>query len=570
MNDRMTGLDRAGALEALLGDPHDDANPYGYRAVLEADERNEILAEGERMLDGFVLNAEFVPRALGGRLTQADDMVRVLRTLFRRDITLGLGYGVTNFIASAGVWAAGSAEQRRWTADLLLSGGKIAAGYNELAHGNDFTRVELRAVPGDGTVLLNGGKQVVNNLARADAAMFLARTADEAGARSHSHVLVDMRDLSDEQRRYLPRFGTAGVRGCRIGGVEFTDCAVPDGGGVGVVGGVGQAMETVLKAFQVTRGVLPGMAVGGGDAQLRTVLGFALGRRLYGRTVADLPHARSVLTAAYADLLTADCLAMAAARALHVLPAQTSVYTAAAKYLVPKMLQESSHRLATVLGARSYLRDGPHAIFQKVFRDLPAATFGHANSTVCLATIIPQLPQLARKSWGGGAEEAPAELFRFASELPELDFGALEMNARGADGLSAVLRSAARAAAGGPLAALCEAFVAELADLTVRCADLRPKDRTVTAGPEAFALADRFTVVLAAASCLGHWLHDPAPESDGRPPAWLVVGLSRLAARLGRTPAAGTGGAEERAWTELLDRYEDRRAFDLSALRLAG
>ncbi|MGW6980812.1 acyl-CoA dehydrogenase family protein [Streptomyces sp. NPDC054932] len=572
-----TALERVAELEALFGDPYDTANPLGHEAVLASDERLEILAEGERMLDAFCLNAEFVPRALGGRLVQADGMVQVLRSVFRRDGTLGLGYGVTNYIAAAPVWASGSAAQQLWMADLLLAGGKVAAGYNELAHGNDFTRVELTAsgegLAGDGTgpLVLDGGKQVVNNLARADAVVFLARTSDAPGPRSHSHVMVDMRGLSDDSRTHLPRFGTAGVRGCRIGGVQFDGCEVAQDSITGIVGDAGGAMETVLKAFQTTRGVLPGIAIGGADTQLRVVLRFALERRLYGMPIAELPYTRATLVGAYLDLLAGDCLALTAARALHVLPGQTSVYTAAAKFLVPKLIQEVSHSLATLLGARSYLRDGPYGIFQKNLRDLPAATFGHANSTVCLATIIPQLAQLAGRSWGGTQPAAP-ELFRFGGDLPDLDFGRLAMNARGVDGLSGELLDAAAEFAGDPLLGpLCTAFTDELAELRRLCAGLRPRDRTVTAGPGSFALAERYTAVLAAASCLGHWRHGVRPGAavDG-PPAWLLGALHRLAGRLGRSGGPLAAGVEDRVWAELLARFEDRRSFDTAAVPMAG
>ncbi|GAB3975602.1 acyl-CoA dehydrogenase family protein [Plantactinospora veratri] len=414
-------------LETYLGDPHDPTNPVGYPAVLAADERGELLADGERALDGYGLNAEFVPRALGGRFDRADRLAQVLRAVFRRDTTLGVGYGVTTFIAATPVWTSGTAQQRRWMADLLLRHGKASAGYNELAHGTDFGRAELRADLTGDRFLVTGRKEMVGNLSRADAVTLFARTDDRPGSRSHSHLLLDMAALPAEHLRQLRRYRTAGVRGVLLGGLEFTGCPVPADA---VVGDLGGAMETVLRAFQVTRGVLPGMAVGIVDTQLRTVLRFALDRRLYGLPVAELPHARTTLVDAFLDLLISDCLATVVARALHVLPGQTSVYSAAVKYLVPKMLQDAAYRLSVVLGARSYLRDGPYAIFQKNLRDLLAATLTHASAAVCQATIIPQLPRLAQQGWRS-SPPPPPELFRLGGALPPLDFAGLGLSARG-------------------------------------------------------------------------------------------------------------------------------------------
>lgn len=548
-------------LEALLGDPADPGNPLGHDAVVAADERGELLAAGEAMLDGYGLNAEFVPAELGGRFRQADEMARVVRAVFRRDCSLGLGYGVTSFIAAVPVWTSGDPAQRRRLADLLLRNGRAAAGYTELAHGNDFTRNELTARRDGASLILNGRKELVNNVARADAVVLFARTAEETGSRSHSHVLVDLTALPAGRRRHLPRFRTAGVRGCLLGGVEFRDCPVPADGVVGPYGG---AMETVLTAFQVTRGVLPGVVIGALDTQVRVVLDFARGRTLYGRSVADLPHARATITGVFLDLLVADCLSTVVARALHVLPGETSVSTAAVKYLVPRLLHDGAYRLSTVLGARSYLREGPYGIFQKNMRDIPLVTFAHANAAVCQATMLPQLPRLARRSWLEAAPP-PAALFRLGDPLPPLEYGALRPSARGADSLTAALASLGDAP---ELADLASVFTGELRELRRRCLDLPPGDRTVTARRSAFDLTDRYATVLAAAACAGVWRH-----ADGGflgDTGWLTGALWRLAGRLGRSPGPLPDGLERRLFTDLLARHDGDRTFDLDRRRLAG
>lgn len=562
----LAGPEAVPDLEAYLGDPHDPTNPVGQAAVLAADERGELLADGERALDGYGLNAEFVPRALGGRFDRADRLAQVLRAVFRRDTTLGVGYGVTTFIAATPVWTTGTAEQRRWMADLLLRHGKASAGYNELAHGTDFTRAELRARPDRDNLVVTGRKELVGNLARADAVTLFARTDDRPGSRSHSHLLLDMSALPAERRRYLHRHRTAGVRGVLLGGLEFLDCPVPS---TAVVGEPGGAMETVLRAFQVTRGVLPGMAVGIVDTQLRTVLRFALDRRLYGLPVADLPHARATLVGGFLDLLISDCLATVVARALHVLPQQTSVYTAAVKYLVPKLLQEATQRLSVVLGARSYLRDGPYGIFQKNMRDLLAATLTHASAAVCQATIIPQLPRLAQHGWRHSTPPPPA-LFRLADPIPALEFDRLGLSAKGMDSLTAALRCyPAEPGADPAVAGLCVLLAGELDRLREICADLPPRDRTVVADRRSFDLVDRYATVLAASACLGIWWYNREDPFLGDPP-WLLAALSRLARRLGYDPGAAADGLAQDLYSELLDRHHDGRGFDLVNRRLAG
>ncbi|MFE6589302.1 acyl-CoA dehydrogenase [Streptomyces sp. BB1-1-1] len=552
---------RTAALERLVGPAGDPDNPLGTVAVLAADEQGELSAEGERLLTGYGLNAEFVPRALGGRFTQADGFAHLMRTVFRRDCSLGIGYGVTSFIAGLPVWASGSAAQQRRAADILLSGGRVVAAYTELAHGSDFSRVDLTATPVPEGLRLRGGKQLVNNISRAEAAVVFARTSDRPGSRSHSHLLVDLDRLPADAVRRDTRYPTSGVRGCLLGGIEFDDCPVPADSVLGTPGG---AMETVLRAFQVTRSVLPGMVVGIGDTQLRAALGFGLGRHLYGRPVARLPYPRATLVGAFADLLVCDALATVGARSLHLLPGETSVQSAAVKYLVPKLLQESSYRLSVLLGARSYVRTGPYAVFQKAARDLPVVALAHAGSAVCQATIVPQLPRLAERGWFRPGAAPPAALFRPGDPLPPLDLARLELNARGRDTLG---RAVTDTEYDDPrVNALARLFAGELRGIARRAAELPPRDRTVLASRRGFLLADRYAHVLAAAACLGVWRHGDGPLRD---PAWVICALHRLADRLGLKPGPLPRDAAEELHTELLHRHEEHLTFDLIRAPLA-
>lgn len=87
-----TPMSQADVLDTALGDPWDDGNPAGHRATLEADQRGEPFIEGERRLAEFGLNAQLVPRSEGGLFTRADHACELLRTVWRRDPGLALGF----------------------------------------------------------------------------------------------------------------------------------------------------------------------------------------------------------------------------------------------------------------------------------------------------------------------------------------------------------------------------------------------------------------------------------------------------------------------------------------------
>ncbi|MFH8747477.1 acyl-CoA dehydrogenase [Streptomyces rimosus] len=554
---------RARQLEAQFGDPFDPANPLGFHRALEADERGELLADGERLLGDWGCNEEFIPRSLGGQWGDTDELVRRLRPVFRRDGALGLGYGVTSLMAAVNVWAAGAPAQQRRLRDDLRAGHKVAVAFHELSHGNDFLRNETRARPAGDRMLLNGTKEVINNVERARSLVLFARTATGNGARDHSVFWLRKDEVAPGSLRYLQRYATAGMRGCWLGGVSFTDCALPADS---LVGAVGSGAETALRAFQLTRTALPGMALGLADTALHVVSRFATERRLYGQSVSDIPHARDTLATAFTDLLVMDCLTTTAARLLHLAPRHASATAAAVKYLVPLMLEQSLYQLSLLLGARFYIREGPHAVFGKIYRDAPVLSLGHAGGTACLLTIVPQLPLLARRAWQ--AAQPPAALFDQDAPLPGLDFQQLSVSGGGSDVLAASLLAEAEQPSGHPeVDALVDALAAELHTLRQQCSALPAAERGPGAGPGTFALAERYTVLLAAAACLGVWRRHRGRPGSGPlgDTQWIHAALTRLAMRIGLSDGLLPPEASEGLFTELTRRVNTSLSCCLDA-----
>lgn len=548
---------RATELEALLGDPHDPANPTGFAAVLEADERGEMLAAGEQVLHAFGLGAEFVPPEHGGRLGRLDHLVEVMRAVYRRDPSLGLGYGASSLIAAVTIWTSGDPRQQALAASLLRSGRRIAVAFHELAHGNDMAGTEFTAEAGDSGWLLSGRKEVVTNIRRADALVVLARTDPRPGPRSHTLMLVDRATVPPDGFRDLPRFATAGLRGVQLGGLEFAHVPVPESAALGPVGsGLGSA----LKALQITRTTLPAMASAALDTALRTAVDHLSSRTLYGGRAIDLPHVRSQLTGVFADLLRAEAFAAVGMRALHLYPRSASVYSAAVKYGVAGMLLEATDRLADLMGAHFYVRTGPRAMFQKVLRDLAPVGFGHIARAACLMSLLPQLPLLARRSWRGGAP-ASGDLFHLDGGLPPLSYDSLTVHAGGRDPVAASSASLADRAWDPDhqdLRALARADLADLTELSGRCASLSAPELGIDAPAAIYDLADRYASLLARFSWFQVWRHADDPFLAD--PAWLRAALHRSA-----SAAPLPESVETVLFRELLDRHRDHRCFGLTA-----
>ncbi|MCC9157491.1 acyl-CoA dehydrogenase [Streptomyces parvulus] len=561
---------RAARLESLLGDPYDPANPHGLRALFAADERRTPPRETEALLDEEGWAAEFVPAAHGGRLTRADLLARALRPVFRRDVALGFGHGITSMFATGAVWAAGGERMRHELAGQLLAGGRATILHHELAHANAILRDEFtaRPAPGGGH-LLHGRKDVVINASRADAQVVYARTDPARGPRSHSVFLLDPARAAPGTTRHLPRVETAGMRGALFSGLEFDGRAVPEDA---LVGAPGDGVALALRTFQVNRSVICGVVTAAVDTVLHSAVRAAATGR--GGRVARRWH--KPLTGVFADLLACDAMATVALRALGLLPGRAHVFAAAVKYVVPDLLRENLEELAAVLGGRGYDLESPeYGALGKLVRDLPVAGLGHAGTASCQAVIVPQLRTLAESAWFA-EDEPPPELFRAGAELPALDYRALGI-AGGGDFMAASLAgSAARLAACrgvggqvGVLAELAETFVAELRALRETCRALPASGGRALADPAVCVLSDRYSLIVSAAAVLGVWEAQDGTDPFLADPAWAVLALARIGARLGVPVPDLPDGCTHRLLDELIRRHRSGISCDVDSTALA-
>ncbi|MER6128494.1 acyl-CoA dehydrogenase family protein [Streptomyces sp. NPDC001795] len=562
-------LERIARLENELGDLDDPGNPLGADHFLAADGRQRLLPAGERLLDDFGLNAEFVPRELGGRLDRLDVLARVLRAVFRRDAALGLGYGMTSYLAAVIVWADGTGQQRRGTAELLLSGGRMAGAYPEPAPGNDFLHNRLTATRVFGGHKLDGRKEALNNAARVDSLVVFAHTP-EAGDDAHTAFLLPGPGAAGPGVGLLPRRRTSGIRGCVIQGLEFTGHRIGTDRLLGAEGGGARLAE---RAFPVTRSTGPSMALGCADTALRTAVAFARAHRARSRASLHSARTRSALVDAFADLLVCDCLSLVATRGVHLLPRESRTLSAVVKYLLPTILTEMVYDLSVVLGAESYATTGSYGMFQKAARDLPMIGLGSAGTAASRSAIIEHLLRVPDPAGSPGSSDACDRLFRpHDPDLPPVRPDELTLPAEGDSllaSLPATVRSA-RAAHGefaGALGEAAEALATELRLLREDCVHLAGRPPAGGLSPRVYALADRYALIAAGAACLGVWRHGAGPGGGGllADPAWAAMALARIVGRLDRTAVRAPETGAEHLLTEVLDRFDDARSYDLYA-----
>ncbi|GAA2598636.1 acyl-CoA dehydrogenase [Streptomyces axinellae] len=590
-------------LDRWLGDPGDGAGPFSYAAAARADAAEEFPWAACAALDRLGVRHYYVPAQYGGALTGLPQLLEIVRTLARRDLTTAVGHGKT-FLGAVSVWVAEDRAGAERLAGLVCSGESVSLGLTERTHGSDLMAGEVVAEHTPDGYRISGEKWLINNATRGRLLCLLARTSAEGGPRGFSLLLVDKDELPAGTYRTLPKVRTLGIRGADISGIAF------DGAPVGrgcLVGREGEGPETVLKSLQITRSLCTALSLGAADHGLRLAYGFAAGRELFGRRLLDLPMARRTLAESYADLLAAEALSIVAARSIHTLPGELSVTSAVAKYLVPTVVDGLLGRLRGVLGARSFLSDHhAHGRFQKLERDHRIVGIFDGNTMVNLYALTAQFRTLARHPPDAApapipdadaapapdADAAPAPdpaaeagrrpqpdahrvTFGLGEPLPELRPGLLSLFARHGSTLAAALPACAaaletaaahdkRLALAARQARILRAASREL-HARMGAARLLPGGAPV----ESFDLARGYSACLAAACALGLWQHNPGLGHGD--PVWLEAVLDRLLSRLEDAVPGSTGplprplGAQEEVREPLYERLLERMAEQYAA-----
>lgn len=579
-------------LEARLGDPWDPATEFSYARCARLDEREEFPAAICAQLDAWGLPGYYVPAAHGGRLDDYEQLVQLMRVVARRDLTVAIGHGKT-YLGGVCTWVAGSKRQADALGADICAGVPVSLGLTERAHGSDLIGGEVAAVPdGSGDLLVSGEKWLINNATRGGMLSVLVRTDPAGGPRGFSMLLVDKRKLAQGTYTYVDKIHTLGIRGADISGIRFDQARVPESEIIGVPGG---GIETILKALQLTRTMCTALSLGAADHALRLVLDFNRERKLYGRTLIELPKTRAVLATAAADVLIDEALSIVSSRAAHVLTGEMSLVSAVSKYLVPTSTEMVIADLTRQLGARAYLKAVyAHGMFQKVDRDHRIVGLFDGNTLVNLNSIINQFRTLVRSyRRGGGDVDGAIAAFDLDAPLPPVDPARLSLIARGGSGVLAtvpgsiaILREAADQE---PALASALASAQRLAGTIDRVHDEMQAQQNALADvpPQAFEAARRYTLCFAAAACLGLWAHNQrALRRDTaafgrvwRDGVWLRAALDRLLVRLGEPGGVEPGGgvsdrgdvaAYEQLLSDLCAARDEGELFSLLPLRLAG
>ncbi|WP_405935818.1 acyl-CoA dehydrogenase family protein [Streptomyces sp. NBC_00726] len=277
--------------------------------------------------------------------------LQVLEELSAARLTVGLGVSVHS-LACHGLAGYGTKEQRAEHLPSMLSGGLLGAYcLSEPASGSDAASLRTKAVRDGDDWVITGTKAWITHGGIADFCTVLARTGAE-GARGITAFLVpgDAAGLSAA----VPE-KKMGMKGSPTAQLHFDGVRIPDARRIGEEG---QGFAIALSALDSGRLGIAACAIGVAQAALNEALGYATGRKQFGRPIADFQGLRFML----ADMATR----IEAGRALYLEAARLrdagrpfSRQAAMAKLFCTDAAMQVTTDAVQVLGGYGYTQDFP-------------------------------------------------------------------------------------------------------------------------------------------------------------------------------------------------------------------
>ena len=233
--------------------------------------------------------------------------LQVLEELAAARLTVGLGVSV-HTLASYALAAYGTKQQQVEHLPAMLAGGLLGAYcLSEPSSGSDAASLRTKAVREDDGWVIDGTKAWITHGGIADFYTVMARTGEE-GPRGITAFLVpgDAEGLSGA----VPE-RKMGMKGSPTAQVHFDGVRVSD---ERRIGDEGQGFAIALSALDSGRLGIAACAVGLAQAALDEAVGYATGRRQFGRPIADFQGLRFMLADMATQVEAGRALYLAAAR----------------------------------------------------------------------------------------------------------------------------------------------------------------------------------------------------------------------------------------------------------------
>lgn len=293
------------------------------------------------------------PEAFGGLGLTMEEEVCAIFELGRAAPAFRSMFATNVGIGMQGIAIDGTPEQKAKYLPRLASGELIGSfALTEPEVGSDAGSVRTTARREGDVYVLNGTKRFITNAPHAGLFTVMARTDPaQKGASGVSAFAVERGTPGLSLGKPEKKMGQQGAHVCDV---IFEDCRVPVSA---LIGGVeGQGFKTAMKVLDKGRLHIAAACVGLSERILDDMLAYAVGRRQFGKTLADFQLIQAMFADSKAEAYAARCMVIDAARKRDA-GLNVSVEASCAKMFASEAVGRIADRNVQVHGGNGYIRD---------------------------------------------------------------------------------------------------------------------------------------------------------------------------------------------------------------------
>ncbi|MEG1242656.1 MAG: acyl-CoA dehydrogenase family protein [Oscillospiraceae bacterium] len=326
--------------------------------VAECDEKGECPIELFKPAIDMGLHLLEIPEEYGGEGLDYETTAMVFEELAKVDA----GYAdtiVTNFVALRNVILAGTPEQARRFADVVVPGNFACFAITEPGAGSDAGALRATAVRDGDYYILNGTKTFATNGACASIYVSFFKTDPEAGKHGISAFMIDRASEGLEIGAHENKMG---FRLSNTTELIFNNVRVPV---ENRIGDEGQGLKIALNALNLSRAFISTLGVGIMQRALDEAMAYATQRQQFGQPIIKFQMVQQMLADMAIKIEASRCLVN---NTMKLMDAGQLVQKEGAitKTFVTDCMQEVTSNAVQVLGGYGYSREYP---VEKLMRD---------------------------------------------------------------------------------------------------------------------------------------------------------------------------------------------------------
>ena len=326
----------------------------------EMDKTGEFPMEIYKKAVDMGLSCLDLPEEYGGAGVDYFTTALIREELSRGDCGFASALGA-NGLGFKPVAMAGTEEQKRHYADVILKGGFLSFGITEPNAGSDVSANKTKAVKDGDSYILNGSKCFITNAGLADIYTILACTDPEGGARGMSCFMVDAGTPGLSAGRLEDKMG---MRTSHTGDVIMEDVRVPASN---MIGEEGDGFKIVMKTLDKGRVNVAASALGVARYAMELALTYSQQRKTYGKAICKHEMIQQKIADMGMAYEAARQLTWRAAAALDAEAKETAKLCAMAKCYATDAAVKIVNDSLQIFGGYGYMKDYP---LEKLYRDI--------------------------------------------------------------------------------------------------------------------------------------------------------------------------------------------------------